>query len=89
MSCRTTPQPQEIELKSLESFGSRLGVRVQVVPDGVDLIPPTERVQELGQKRKPSLEYIFTVIDGPEFEEDGVLLVDAATDSSFAGSYWE
>lgn len=84
------PQPYEIGLTSLESFCKPLGVFVQVIPDGVDLIPPSKRVETLGHKdpairqKQNELNNIFaTMLSTDEkMDEEGVLVGDY-------GSSWE
>jgi hypothetical protein len=55
----------------------RLGVFVQVVPVGVELIPPSQNVKTFGldpslKESKQYLDYIFAMDDG-ELEEVGVM----------------
>ena len=76
------PQPIEFELDSLESFCDMLGVFVQVVPEGIEIRPPTRTVQHLGQHNphlkedKNYLDYIFDMFD-MEVDESGLLIADA------------
>lgn len=42
------PQPQRVDFSELQAFCDRLGVYSQVVPDGVQLIPPKKRVLKMG-----------------------------------------
>jgi len=94
------PTVREIEYDSLESFCADLGVYAQVVPDGVDVIPPSERVKDLGQKNpslrndQKNLEYVFSMDDGADFEEDGVLMpgsgaFDGSESSASEFGSWE
>lgn len=72
-------QPQELSLDALNEFCETLGVYVQVIPDGVELIPPQQNVEQLGQHNRSlkdqqnHLNYVFAMEDGG-FEEDGMLL---------------
>jgi geranylgeranyl pyrophosphate synthase len=77
-------QPQEVSLENLDDFCDTLGVYVQVVPDGIDLIPPTQMVKSLGhnpdlKEEQHRLNYLFAMAE--EFEDEG-LLIDAY-ESSF------
>lgn len=74
------PTPQVFELGSLESFCEKLGVFVQVIPKGVEILPPTQNVKTLGHNpslkdQKKNLDYIFAMGDS-EMEEDGLQLFD-------------
>jgi hypothetical protein len=84
-----SPQPQQVDLSSLESFCETLGVFVQVVPAGVDLIPPSKRVETLGHKNpairreQSGLDYVFAMLSmDEEIDEEGVVV-------SEYGSSWE
>jgi Protein of unknown function (DUF3110) len=77
-------QPMEFELDSLESFCDMLGVFVQVVPEGMEIRPPTRNVQELGKhnphlkEEKSHLDYIFDMFDMEvEVDESGLLIAEA------------
>lgn len=81
------PTPQEVDLESLESYCTELGVFVQVVPRGMEVLPPTQNVLELGHNpklkdEKSQLDYLFDMNDS-ELEEIGLLLEEqeAATDA--------
>jgi Protein of unknown function (DUF3110) len=75
------PQPMEFELDSLESFCDMLGVFVQVVPEGMQIRPPTRNVQQLGKhnphlkEEKNHLDYIFEMFD-MEVDESGLLTAE-------------
>jgi hypothetical protein len=61
-------QPQEFELEELNAMCETLGVFVQVVPEGVEIIPPLHNVKHLGhnpklQNEKNYLNYIFEMTD--------------------------
>lgn len=69
---------------SLDAMCENLGVYVQVVPDGVELIPPSQRVEQLGRNNSRSLReqqthlnYVFDMAEGAEFEDEGLLLESA------------
>lgn len=70
-------QPHEVDLGSLEFFCKTLGVSVQVVPAGVDLIPPSKRVETLGHKnpairrQQNELADVFAMLSA---QEEGVLV---------------
>jgi hypothetical protein len=76
-------------LISLESSCKPLGVFVQVVPTGVNLIPPSKRVETLGHKNsairreQKKLDHMFAMLSTDEkIEEEGVLVAES-------GSSWE
>ena len=62
-------------------------MHVQVVPTGVELIPPQQHVKQLGKvnrslrEHQDHLNYIFDMMDGADFEKEGVLLSGAETPS--------
>lgn len=68
-----------MSLDFLESLCDGLGVDSQIVPNGVDLLPPAQNVEQLGTTKKPglrrerkSLDYVFAMMDG--VEEEGALM---------------
>ena len=69
-------QPQEFELDELEAICETLGVLVQVVPEGVEIIPPSQNVKHLGhnpklRNDKNYLDDIFEMTDSDlEITED-------------------
>ena len=70
-------QPQKVDLDSLDAFGP-LGVSVQVVPKGVDVIPPKQTVEHLRQNHDHhhhhhSLDHL---LDLATSREEGVLVQD-------------
>ena len=72
------PEPQEFDLEYLKTVGDTLGVSVQIVPTGVDVMPPTQNVATLGhnprlKREKGYLNYLFEKSDDWELEEVGVL----------------
>jgi hypothetical protein len=79
-------------LISLESFCKPLGVFVQVIPTGVDLIPPSKRVETLGHKnpairqKQNELDTVFAATmllsTDEKIEEEGVLVGEC-------GGSWE
>jgi hypothetical protein len=85
-----SPQPYEIDLNSLESFCKPLGVFVQVVPTGVNLIPPSKRVETLGHKdpairrEQQKLDHMFASMlsTDEKIKEEGVLVTEY-------GSSWD
>ena len=77
-------------MDDIQSICDTLGVFLQVVPDGVELIPPSENKRDLGHDpslpgAKNDLDYIFGMNES-EMEETGVL--DEALSTEYAGS-WE
>lgn len=72
--------PQRFFLDSLESMCDALGVFVQVVPEGMEIVPPSQNVQNLGQhnphlrEEKNHLDYLFDMF---EMEADELGLVNA------------
>ncbi len=79
------PEPQSFVLESLHEFCEQLGVTVQVVPDGVELLPPTQAVEDLGKhndrtlkQQQQMLEELYDLNDEMEDEEDGVIYEGSA-----------
>lgn len=76
------PQPQAILVDTLHAFCEKVGVHMQIVPHGVDLIPPVQNVELVGRhnrslrQQQKHLEYVFSMMD--EQEEDGVVPEAAA-----------
>jgi Protein of unknown function (DUF3110) len=72
-------QPQEMSVDELDDFCDKVGVYMQVVPAGVELIPPSQNVEHLGQhanisrRLREQLSYVFDMSDGAEFEEEGLI----------------
>jgi Protein of unknown function (DUF3110) len=72
-------QPQAIMMDTLQSFCDKMGVHLQIVPDGVSVIPPLQNVKLVGRhnrrliEQQNHLEYIFNMIDDDddEYEEEG------------------
>ena len=57
-----------------------IGVYRQVIPDGVELIPPSQNVEQLGlhsnmnrRQVREQLDYHFDMVDGADFEEEGLI----------------
>ncbi|CAB9497820.1 Protein of unknown function (DUF3110) [Seminavis robusta] len=73
------PSPTVYELDALESFCDMLGIFVQVVPDGMEILPPTKNVQTLGKhnrhlkEEKNRLDYIFGMFE-MEVDELGLMV---------------
>lgn len=71
------PTPRQYRLDSLQNFFSTLGVFVQVVPEGVELKPPSQNVPKFGHnpslcQTKKYLDYLFEMTtDDDEEEEEG------------------
>jgi Protein of unknown function (DUF3110) len=73
----TTPQPREVDLRSLESYCEQIGVFVQVVPRGTNIRPPKNNVEEFGinpnlKDQKAKFDYLFSM-SNIELEESGAL----------------
>jgi len=66
----------------------KFGVYVQVIPEGVDLKPPQQSVKQLGKvnhslrEEQDRLNYVFDMMDGADFEEEGPFIA-AETLGSF------
>lgn len=64
----------------MDKFCERLGVYVQLVPKGVELIPPSQNVEEFGisnnhlREQQNRLNYIFAMVDGADFDDEGLIL---------------
>lgn len=76
-----TPSPKRFQLTNLEDFCNELGVFVQVVPNGMELIPPTKNVQSFGhnphlQEEKSHLDYIYEMFDESESDEVGPITME-------------
>jgi len=89
MICLLWIQPQQVFIDDLDQFCQKLGVYVQVVPAGVDLIPPQQNVKQLGRvnrslrEQQDHLNYIFDMMDSTDFEEEGLLMASNETTASF------
>ena len=82
-------QPHQYRLDELQSFFSTVGVLVQVVPEGVELKPPTQNVPKFGHnpslcQTKKYLDYLYQMKDDFEEEEDDEPLQNEAN----IGSMW-
>lgn len=83
-------QPLQFGMGELESYFGRLSVSVQVVPEGVEVKPPTKNVKRFGhdpslRNTKKHLDYLFEMTD-EDLEEIGLLETVYAYDDSGA---WE
>jgi hypothetical protein len=70
-------QPREFTLENLTTICDTLGVFVQVVPEGVELIPPSQNVKTFGHNptlrgSKKDLDYLLEMNES-ELEEIGLL----------------
>lgn len=57
-------QPQEMDLESLEEYCDQIGVKIQVIPKGMNIVPPQETTDNLGlnpnlEKEMAMLNYLF------------------------------
>ena len=73
------PQPQQMDLKTLECYCQALGVYVQVVPKGTRLIPPSQNVKHFGHdptlvSKKEQLGHLFEMTDWELEYEQGVIV---------------
>jgi len=74
-------QIQKINMSLLEDLCENLGVSAQIVPDGMDVLPPQENVKQFGshqtatlREQQKHLEYVFDMAEGcDEFEDEGIL----------------
>lgn len=98
------PVPKEMNLDSLEEYCATIGVKVEVVPIGADLKPPTDNASDLGynpdlEKEMDLLDYLFAIsksddsgmdMDDESVSQDGVIRnnVDADDFGGGAGA-WE
>ena len=84
----SSTQPQQIFIDDLDQVCQKLGVHVQVVPTGVELIPPQQHVKQLGKvnrrlrEQQDHLNYVFDMMDGADFEEEGLLLSGSESSTS-------
>lgn len=76
----TFSQPRELLVDELDDLCETIGVYRQVIPAGVELIPPTQNVEQLGQhsimnrrRVREQLNYHFDMVDGADFEEEGLI----------------
>jgi hypothetical protein len=58
------PQPRQFYLDDLIAMSKSLGVFIQVIPEGIELIPPTQNVESLGlspglKEAKQHLSYLY------------------------------
>lgn len=76
------PEPQRFDFDALSEFCDQLGVSVQMVPHGVELLPPTQSVEDLGKHNDRSLKeqqqrleelYDWSDDDDVVEEEDGLI----------------
>jgi hypothetical protein len=80
-------------MDTLHSFCDKMGVHLQIVPDGVRILPPSQNVKLVGRhnrslrEQQNHLEYIFNmmddddddVVDWTEDDHDDGLADSAAT----------
>jgi len=89
------PKVQEIKYLSLEEHVQSLpGVSVQPIPKGMNLKPPTERVDELDLNPNRDIEvdfvdYLYRMSSSGEGEDDGDGDGGALTDEGGGGGSWE
>lgn len=88
------PTPQEIKLASLEDYCEQIGVKVQIVPKGLKLVPPKKNVLNLGlnpnlEEEMKMLDYLFQI--SGDMEDEDVALDSAATTTVVDGTTgaWE
>lgn len=85
-------QPCQYRLQDLQSFFSTIGVSVQVIPDGVELKPPTQNVPKFGLdptlcKTKRNLDYVFAMLDDDDDDSDDIGSID--TTVTLSTGAWE
>ncbi|KAG7337836.1 Clp domain containing protein [Nitzschia inconspicua] len=94
------PSPQQFCLDDLLSLSESLGVFVQIIPEGIDLIPPTQNVKSFGlssesKDTKQCLSYLFDKDwvdeeeEEPAFADDGRLQSGAVDELEAIVSIWE
>ncbi|KAG7373842.1 DUF3110 domain containing protein [Nitzschia inconspicua] len=95
------PSPQQFYLDDLLSLSESLGVFVQIIPEGIDLIPPTQNVKSFGlsSELKDTKQYLSYLFDKdwaddddeeePAFADDGRLQSGAVDELQATGSIWE
>lgn len=76
-----------MSLEALVDLCMRVGVSMQLIPHGVDLIPPKENVPQLGRSLPPrtreQLNAAYYLLDSADdWEEEGVLWGYAPPDSN-------
>jgi len=75
------PTPRNINLESLEAYCETIGVQVQVVPRGTNLVPPSGTVEELNHtptldQKQAHLEQLFALdvaFEDELLENEGIL----------------
>lgn len=78
------PSPKRYDMETVESFCDMLGVFIQVVPEGKEILPPTENVESMGKhnpnlkNEKSHLNYIFDMFE-LEVDELGLLAMEAGS----------
>jgi hypothetical protein len=70
------PSPQEMDLESLEEYCHQIGVKVQVIPKGMHIVPPQETTDNLGlnpdlEKEMAMLDYLFHLSIPSSDDEEG------------------
>lgn len=76
--------PKRYDMETVESFCDMLGVFIQVVPEGKEILPPTENVELMGKhnpnlkNEKSHLNYIFDMFE-LEVDELGLLAIEAGS----------
>lgn len=75
-------------MDTLNIFCEKMGVHMQIVPDGVNVIPPSQNVKMVGRhnrslrEQQNHFEYIFSMMDNDQ-EEDGVMTAELSTEAVF------
>jgi hypothetical protein len=84
-----------MSVEALVELCMKVGVFMQLVPEGVDLIPPKQNVQQLGlpnghqrydeqRRTRDHLNFAFYMLDGADdLDEDGVIWDYSADDTGF------
>ena len=72
------PQPQCMNVADLDHFCHQLGVFAQLIPQGIDVIPPSQNVKQFGHDRtlrdkQEHLDYLLSMFETDIFEEEGAL----------------
>jgi len=88
------PTPQEIKLASLEDYCEQIGVKVQIVPKGLKLVPPKKNVLNLDlnpnlEEEMKALDYLFQI--SGDMDDSDIAVDSAAVTTAVDGTTgaWE
>eukprot|EP00558_Chaetoceros_sp_UNC1202_P013531 CAMPEP_0197255562 /NCGR_PEP_ID=MMETSP1429-20130617/72477_1 /TAXON_ID=49237 /ORGANISM="Chaetoceros sp., Strain UNC1202" /LENGTH=218 /DNA_ID=CAMNT_0042718885 /DNA_START=301 /DNA_END=957 /DNA_ORIENTATION=+ len=88
------PTPQEMKLVPLEDYCEQIGVKIQVVPKGMQLQPPKENVLNLGmnpnlEEEMKMLDYLFEISGSNEGEDEYQYDIGTTTTTEGGEGSWE